>query len=344
MNEKIVIRCLTEKSKGFGNFTRAFTVGEELRRKGFEIIFLVNKNKIIINKLQKKNICYNVIPQKFSYKTEWQYINNFMNSIESKVILLDMREYSDNICKKLFKKNFKVIVIDDAFCKKTYADIIFNGTLPSKHHNYEIINKNSKLYLGLKYFIAKKEFYHYKKIISNIKKKKKYNVVISMGGSDPKNFTYFILKSITSLPQIEITVIIGPFFKNIEKIRKLIKDKKNVKLKFDPNYIWKEFHKADVVITKSGITLYELAMLRIPTICLVMFEHEAANAQLFMKKGFVKNLGKKKNIKSKQIEEELKSMLEDTQKRKKMSKVGGKIVDGKGLERIIQIITENVRE
>jgi len=339
MRKKIVIRCITDKSKGFGNFTRSYTLAKSLRNLEYQIVFIINNNKTVIKKLQKSRIGYRIIPKNFTYTTEWRFINNLMNSMNSKLIVIDMREYAEYLSKKLLGKNFKVVLIDDAFCKKAYADIIFNGTIPKQFHNYKIINKNVNLYLGPKYFLASDEFEKSKKLINEICKKKKYNVLISMGGSDTRNLTLFILKSILKLHDIQITVIIGPLFKNTKKILEL-SHKKNIQLKFAPDKIWKEFQKADVVISKSGLTLYELALLNIPAICIVGFKHEEPNAQSFMKKGCIINLGMYNMVKREQIQKTLRRLLDDTIKRKKMCKKAEKVIDGKGLKRSIQIISK----
>jgi UDP-2,4-diacetamido-2,4,6-trideoxy-beta-L-altropyranose hydrolase len=339
MRKKIIIRCITDESKGFGNFTRSYTLAKSLQKLGHKIIFIINNNKTIIDKLQKKKFRYFIIPKKFTYFTEWNFIDNVMNSVNSQLIVIDMREYAESISKKLLDKNYKVILIDDAFCKKAYADIIFNGTLSKQFHNYEIVNKKTKLYLGPKYFMANEEFEKSKKSLKNICKKKKYHILISMGGSDPTNLTLVVLKSLINLSDIQITVIIGPFFKNTRKITELC-NKNNVKLKFAPDKIWKEFEKADVVISKSGVTLYELVLLKIPTICIIAFKHEAKNAQFFMKKDCILNLGMYNRLKQDQIPKALKQLLDNPKKRKQLCLRSGKVIDGKGLNRTSQIISK----
>ena len=338
MNE-IIVRCITETSRGYGNFTRSFTLAQSLYKQGFKITFLINHNKYIINQLKQQKISFVLIPKSISYSKEFFFISKFMNS-QRKLLILDMREYGEQISKKLMNKNFNTILIDDAFCKRVYADIFFNGTLIKKYHNYRQVNENSKLYLGSKYFLANKEFLEHKKTISEIKNKKNYHVVISIGGSDPTQLSLFIIKSIMDIPKIKITLIVGPFFKNVKKIRESIIHYDNIKLVYSPKKIWKIFQKADVVISKSGITLYELAIMGIPTICISSFKHEEPNAKVFASKGFLINLGMQKNIKSNDIQNALITILNDKTKRKKMSIIGRKLIDGRGLLRVTKIITE----
>ena len=118
----------------------------------------------------------------------------------------------------------------------------------------------------------------------------------------------------------------------------MTKNKKNIVIKYSSENIWNEFRKADIVISKSGITLYELAIMGIPTLCISSFKHEEPTAKKFMTKKVLINLGMQKTVTKNQIEKQLVRLLNDVKKRKRMSSQGKKIVDGKGLIRVTKII------
>jgi len=343
MKKQIAIRCITKKTKGYGNFTRSLTIGESLRKYGFKIIFLINQNSVIINELQKKKFQFSIIPNSISYKIEPKFISNFLKFNNINSIILDMREYGEFLSNQIKKVGFNVIVIDDAFCKAVNADLLFNGTLPPKNFKYKKLNRNSNFYVGPKYFLAKEEFRRYRKKLSDIKNKKKYNVVISIGGADPTNLTLSVLNAASDLPNIHTTVIMGPFFKFKSKIEKFVRKHSNIKLKSSPSKIWEEFNKADIVISKSGVTLFELALLRVPTICIVGFKHEEPNAKLFEKRKFCINLGFQNSVNEDKIRYTILRLIENKKKRKNMSKSGGKIIDGKGVLRTQNLIAKFIK-
>jgi spore coat polysaccharide biosynthesis predicted glycosyltransferase SpsG len=140
------------------------------------------------------------------------------------------------------------------------------------------------------------------------------------------------------LSNIKIIIIIGPFFKDVYVINDLVKNKKNIIIKYSSENIWNEFRKADVVISKSGITLYELAIMGIPALCISSFKHEEPSAKKFMTKKVLINLGMQKTVTKNQIEKQLVGLLDNIKKRKIMSSQGKKTVDGKGLSRVTKII------
>ena len=195
-SKQIAIRCLTVPQKGFGNFNRCLNIAKSLREKGIQIFFLVDYNKSISKILKKNNFDY-VSKNKFQHNSK--FILNFLNEKKIDNIIIDMREKGEIISKFLFEKNFKSILFDDAWCKNVYSDILFNGTNVRDYHKYKKINKNSKLFLGTKYWIINKNFSLFSKKVSDIKEKEKYHVVISMGGSDPYNLTQRVVDSIKSI-------------------------------------------------------------------------------------------------------------------------------------------------
>lgn len=334
----IAMRCIADTQRGFGNLNRCITLAEEMQEKGFNVIFIVNYNNLVLKELRKRKFQYILIPKSISYKQESFFIIKTMNSKKYQSIVVDMREYSQNLTNKLCGNNFKIILLDDAWCRKAYADIIFNGTMIKQYHLYEKINKDSKIFVGSKYFIINKEFIKHQKKSSEIFYKKKYCVVVSMGGSDPNGLTLLVVKSILSLDNIQVRVITGPLFKDQVRLQKLVKNKKNVTLIHSPHKIWKEFLKADIVISNSGNTLFELAVLKVPTICIPAIEHQVPYAKAFMTKGFTVSLGWWKKVRCESIRKAVVKILNDVRKRKKMSLSGSKIVDGKGLSRVTNII------
>lgn len=344
MKHQIVMRCITDALKGYGNFGRCVALAESMRNKGYGITFIIDHNNPAIRELQKRKFNHVLIPKSLLYDKESTFITNMIHLKNSKIVIIDMREYGEKISKKLINKNFKVVLLDDAWCKKAYADVIINGTIIKHYHEYEKINKNTKLFVGSKYFITNNEFRKHRKMIYEIFDRKKYLVVVSVGGSDPDELSLFILRSISELPNINIKVIIGPFFKHLTKLHKFIKNKKNIDFVCSPVNIWQEFQNADVVISNAGSTLYELAIQRVPTICIPAVEHQVLYAKEFASKGSAINLEVWKNLNSETIKKTLSYVLDDKIKRKKMCMAGNKIIDGKGLSRVTCILTEYFKQ
>jgi len=339
----IGIRCITESSKGFGNLGRCITVAKELRKKGHKPYFIINSTKSSISSIQKK-FDYKIIPKSTNYEKDPKLIKEIMQSIKSRIVIIDMREFSEKISKKLMSSEIFTILLDDAWCKKAYADIVINGTGIKKYHRYSKINKKSKIFSGLNYWIANNEFRKHKKRYTEIKNKKQYKIIISMGGSDPNELSKFVFRSIIDMYNINIKVIIGPFTKKKSKFIKEIQNEQKASIVLSPIKIWKEFQKADVVLSNGGSTLHELAIQGIPTLAIAAFDHQNPYTKFFASKCFCINLGQWDKVTPKKIQTSLLTLLEKKNHRQRMSKAGQMLLDGYGTARVTDIIDVVVKK
>jgi len=329
---------MTDPSKGFGHLSRCLILAEAMRKKGFKFVFFINNYHQAIKKINRKKFNHVVIPSSFTYKNETRFLKKMLNSDTYEAIIIDMREYGQSISKNLSCKNFKTILLDDAWCKKTYSDLIINGTIIKKYHKYEKVNKNSKIMVGSKYWIMRDEFRNYRKKTSDIQEKKNYKIIISIGGSDQNLISLSIVKALLNFKNIQITVIVGSFFSNILLLNRLAKSRKNISIIISPKKIWKEFKNADVAISSSGNTLFELTFQRIPTLCIAAVKHQIPYCETLAAKGSAVNLGLWKDVNDSTITKALTKILNSKYKRRKMSISGSKVLDGKGLSRVIKSI------
>ena len=135
----ILIRCIVDESKGFGNFSRSFLVGNELKKRRKNDIFLIDNNQKAKSILREKNFKFYVIPHIKSKKDESKLIIKKMNYLKSPLIILDMSEYGEILSKHITQSGKEVIILDDAWVKNAHSRIIFNGTVVKKFHNYKKI-------------------------------------------------------------------------------------------------------------------------------------------------------------------------------------------------------------
>jgi UDP-2,4-diacetamido-2,4,6-trideoxy-beta-L-altropyranose hydrolase len=331
---KIAIRCIGEVSKGFGNFNRSLVLSKALKRFGLRPIFLINKNEIIIRELQKHKLQFVIIPKSKRISNEAKKIKNLLKKEVIQYIVFDMREYGEKLSRNFSNYEVNTILIDDAWVKKAYADMIVNGTPIRKYHSYQKINQDCKLLLGSKYWIIDENFRKNRKKVSEITSKKKYYVTISLGGSDFNNVTKKLVKSLLGLESINFAIVVGPFYKDVQNLKKIIKGHSNFTLIFSPPKIWKQFQKSDLVISAAGSTLFELATQGIPTLTIESITHQTPYAKFFTSKGFSYNLGWWSNLNYNILNKQILAILNDIHRRKKMHLAGIRVFDGKGSLRI----------
>ena len=341
MKKKLCCHCLTEPKTGYGNFKRCLTIAKELRSNKISTIFIIDKNQQISNELKKNRFKYIIIPE--TSKTHQDvFISKFMTKNKISTLILDVRQYGESLSKKLKTNNNKIILIDDVWSNRIYSDVFFNSTNAKTYNDYKIINNDAKIFLGTKYWIIDKNYKKYKKRSYKISKNSKLNLVISMGGSDPKNLTYLLLQNLKNRNDVNIKVIIGPVNRNFLKLKTLIKNADNISILRSPKNIFQIFSKADLVFSNGGNTLFELIALRIPTIAIPAFTHEKHYVKKFSTNNcIIKFSLKRKNTKN--ISEVINNFKCDQKLQKQLYDATRNIIDGNGLRRTVKIISKSIK-
>ncbi|HEX3049196.1 MAG TPA: GNAT family N-acetyltransferase, partial [Aggregatilineaceae bacterium] len=92
---------------------------------------------------------------------------------------------------------------------------------------------------------------------------------------------------------------------------------------------------ADVAVTASGSTCWELLYMGLPSAVIVLAENQEPIARDLSERGAVINLGWQHDLSDEQIGAALRDLIEDEARRKRMSETGRALVDGRGAERVI---------
>ena len=95
---------------------------------------------------------------------------------------------------------------------------------------------------------------------------------------------------------------------------------------------------ADLAITGDGLTKYETAVTGTPNITISQSRSDLQAHEEFVKAGTTLFLGNGCQIAINDLTEQISGVLQNQELRQTMSQRGQKIVDGKGLERIVRKI------
>lgn len=260
-------------------------------------------------------------------KLNYSLKNSHVAIIDSYLAPLSIYQYiSNNIALSLY--------LDDNNRLAYPKGIVVNGNAYAACLPYPK-NKNKYL-LGTKFAPLREEF---NRIEQKRIREKITDILITFGGSDVKNMTPRILKSIChSYPNLNKKVIIGSGFKNINEIRSYSDPK--TQLVFSPTgaRLKNLMQNSDVAISAGGQTIYELLQVGVPTIATAVANNQILNVKSLEKKKILLNL---KPCGDEKIEDRitiLMTQLKNRDLRKKMSQLGKKLVDGKGTKRIVDFL------
>ncbi|MBN1431632.1 MAG: UDP-2,4-diacetamido-2,4,6-trideoxy-beta-L-altropyranose hydrolase [Methanomicrobiaceae archaeon] len=246
----------------------------------------------------------------------------------------------------ILKKNGHYIVALDVICEtEVSADLVVNPYILDE--NSPIFSFDSDRYLtGPDYFILRDEF----RILSvnkRVIRKEAGNILVSFGGSDLRDTTGMIVNALAhaDISGLKAEVVVGSGYPvtNIEKLKKIIKlFPDRFELFHDSSNMAEQILKADIAILGGGLTKYEAAALGTPSVIITQFEPEIKPNEDFISAGTAEYIGHIDMINENDIIIEIKNLVEDYPRRVEMSKKGRKLVDGKGIERILSKIPKEV--
>jgi spore coat polysaccharide biosynthesis predicted glycosyltransferase SpsG len=323
---RVIILADGNNKIGMGHVYRSFNLAKKLRKNGFNVVFLTQT-------IQSKKIFSQIFDCKFSQKLNNDITKNFLKNFCPDIIILDkLKETKKNLS---FLHEFCPIMGIDYIGKhKTLIDFGINILYPKSG-----ISKNS--YSSLDFSILDEKFQRCKKkkITKEIN-----SIIILQGGADTYCFTPKIIKAVSSLNgNFKISVVLGPSFKCWTKLNQVLKEStKSVTIYRNVKNMSSLMQKADLAVTAGGNTLLELACLGIPSLVVCGEKFEEETAILLEKKDFCINTGFGGQLTSSKIHYYLTKIITDYALRKKMHKIGPKLVDGKGSLRIAKILQTKI--
>ena len=320
MNIVFLLNC--SDKFGTGHLNRCARIANSLIKKN-KIFFLIDKsNKNILNIIPKKSKIFldkNFLKNKEKTKSIIENLKNPILVIDSYLSNSSFEKYIKKFCKKL-------VIIDD-LKKKHICDIYINQNCL----NFDFADKikSKKKLMGLKYCILDKKIFKIKYEENKYKK----NILIFTGTKDSKNITLKIYNTIKKYGfyNYQFTFIIGFYNKN-KKFFSSQKKIKNIKFKNFGNKFLEEISKHDFFISAGGSSIWEALFLNKINIVFNHSSKQFENSKNLEKLGYIYQFKKKLFI------HRIGRFLMDTLSSESTIIKHKKIIDGRGLSRIVKHI------
>src|SRR3990167_1235500 len=343
MQSKVLIVTIGGHEIGMGHIMRCLSLANLLRKDKIGVSFCLKNG-------YDSEECLSTVSNKVkSEGFDVRYLGDKIDKIFDEempdVLFIDFphhvrrSEYGDDAK----KRGIANIVFDDMLLNGEAADVVINPSLIS--HQSSVISHQPD-YTGGGYTVINGSFLpplnpllcKEGKGEVDIRKDVK-NILITMGGSDPTCQTEKILSALVeNNVDANMDVVIGMAYKKLRFT--------NYDLRFTIHYDAKNMAelmaKADMAFVAGGITLYEAVFIGLPVIVISQDRYQELAAMEFQKRGFGKYLGFFSDVTKDMISESFKELANNYDRRKKMSDTGRKIVDGKGVYRVAEIIKTNL--
>lgn len=337
--DNLLIRVDGSYEIGIGHFMRSLALAQMWLKDRGNVYFLINNNEYLKDRVKKEGMDYIIHYNKSGSIDDANFLIKEVKKLNISWVIVDGYVFKEEYFNLIRNANIRYLIFDDKGELSYYnSNIILNQNLHGKKEYYDLKKENyTKLLIGTKFTLLRNEFLKYINYKKNIKDKAN-NVLITLGGSDIKNYSLKILKILINIDisDLEVIVLVGannPHFNELQNyVNNINANVKLLKSVLDMPEIMKW---ADLAFSSGGSTVWELAFMGVPTIV-----GATSKAEEFLIKGLndnnlFKTVGKLDNLNEKILENLFKEIIYSKKQREIMSQDGQIFVDGYGSKRVI---------
>jgi spore coat polysaccharide biosynthesis predicted glycosyltransferase SpsG len=338
-DKNILIRADANRKIGLGHIKRCLALCGELKRRGFKPeVVIKNPGEGVKRLLRDEKVVFTVVPGNISLKTEAEKVAHIVERRNSSRIVFDSYALDAAYLKRVASSGAKMMMLDDRnYVSFPDVDYVVNGNSFAKKLKYRL-RPGTKRYLGEYYYIMDRAYTGGKRK-SPGKKAKKAAICLSGVGFEVFNkLVRFLLEQFDMDLEIYFTL----FQKDIAaKLKKLYGKSKRLSCFVDlsEKELAKRLSKADIAVCTGGTILYKAIASGCAVLSLPAVKEQKRNIFSLEKKGsaLAVAIDAKKGVYP-ASKRRIADTINDHKIRRDMVFAGMKIMDGKGTERVADIL------
>ncbi len=317
-----------------GHAFRCLALAEEMKFYGAESLFLMREEQAGNDFIRRRDFQVTVLSESASAHEELAA----MQALKPDVVVFDLLQTPEGITQQLQQMGVIVVILDDLGQKTLRADLLVNGSLIQSNHVYA--GEIGRQLLGPRYAILGSDFD--KKRNSRAKTGPVKEILVTMGGADPRGFTPIVANSLVENGIGEhITVVQGPAFAKATVVENAhFRMKTQVRVQENVPDLSILMVAADLVVSAAGRTAYELAVTGTPCVLVPTAAHEVDVAEALVAVGAAQAVS---SAEEDCLRRELVGLVAtacDPNIRIGMAKAGRRFIDGGGRQRVAKAIND----
>jgi len=347
--EALLIRADASVSIGTGHIMRMIALGQAWQAQGGEVHFLCAEITSALEKrLASEGFQLSRISAVLGSKQDLEQTTHLITDTlqadrQNARVVLDGYHFGSDYQLGIKAAGFKLLVVDDYGHADFYhADWVLNQNISAREELYAKRSPDTKLLLGPKFAMLRKEFLAYKgwqREIAPVAKK----ILVTLGGSDPDNVTLKVIQALVDL-DLHVKVVIGGSNPHLREIENFIHSQNNstalIEVVVNATNMLEIMAWADFAITAAGSTCWELGFMGLPSIFVILAENQVSIASRLEAEGFGICLGNGVGLKKDKLAEAISTHAKNENFLQTVAKYGRQMVDGYGAQRMVAEMQE----
>jgi len=343
MGKTLLIRADAGIHIGTGHIMRCLALAQAWQDNGGNVIFVMaTKSQSLEARIREEGMEISYLTTSKPGSTEDAHeLIELAQSKGADWIVVDGYHFNADYQRKIKDAGLRLLFIDDyGHAEYYWADIVLNQNLHAHEGLYANRAPYTKLLLGTRYVLLRREFLkwrNWKREIPKVARK----VLVTMGGVDPENVTLKVIQVLKEVrvDGLEATIVVGSSNPHYDELKRAVQNSKvSMRLEKAVKNMPELMAWADVAISAGGTTCWELAFMGVPTLVMILAKNQQPIAEELNRIKAAINLGWHTDISSNKIVQILVNLLVGEKKRAEISERARKLVDGYGVFNIIQIL------
>lgn len=319
---------------GFGHLRRCLTLSDALGRRQIAASFALHEvDDSVASWMADRETAFVPVSIRDASDTL-----RFCRDKNANVVVVDSYEARAPFLSALLHAGCRVLVVDDLADRSLPATWATSSAVAPDSTIY-VERTDAELLLGPAYAILRPEFAALAKKDHPLEVRR---VLVTMGGSDAANCTPGVLRALNAIgADLEVSVVLGPLVRCVDECDSLIlQSHHRVEILRSVTDMASLMRWADLAVSAAGQTLFELAAAGCPCVGVQVAGNQAFTGDLFSGIGAAEILP---GFDERALSDAVSKLLADRVRRDRMSRAGQAAVDGRGADRLADLLRDAVR-
>jgi len=338
-NDGVIFRVNAGEDIGLGHLQRCLSLGKALSHFCSGIVFVTNNDPVVHEMINTQGFDVECLEERsWGSEEDLAYTLDVCRRTQWSTVIVDSYHIFPHYLSFLRGQGCFVAAIDDLALFPFPCQLVINGGFSAPSLPYTTSTGDTTFLLGHTYALLRQEFCNLPPRIYN---KSVKNILLTLGGSDQRDLMPELLRCVDQISgEFSITCVIGPFFHNQHEIESVARScRSTVKVVVNSNFLLDHMGAADLAISSGGQTVYELLATETPIVALEVAENQRAGLHALSEKEAILLAGQAGAQEFfPNIQECVKTLLENFNKRQSLGKVGRKMDLGAGSVKVAEIL------